>query len=76
MKDLIREQKEMAVGMSSGDLKKLGLEEVAYIKKYKMDDGSAWVVHAADGTALAVQKTPDAAILSAQYQELDIVSLH
>ena len=62
--------------MSSGDLRKLGLEEVAYVKLYKTAGETAWVVHAADGTAVAVQPTRDAAMMSAQYQELDVVSLH
>lgn len=62
--------------MSQADLKNLGLSEVGYVKKYSIDGEPAYVLHAADGTALAVQKDVDAARISAQYQDLDLVSVH
>lgn len=62
--------------MSQADLKNLGMSEVGYVKKYSIDGEPAYVLHAADGTALAVQKDVDAARMSAQYQDLDLVSVH
>lgn len=62
--------------MTPADLKKLGLEEVAYVKQYRVNGKAAWVLHAADGTALAVQNSADAALQSAHHHDLDIISLH
>ena len=62
--------------MSQTEFKNLGIEEVGYVKQYRIHGEPAFVLHAADGTALAVQKDLDAAHISAQHQALDIVSLH
>ena len=62
--------------MSQNDLRELGLEEVGYVKKYKVNGKPAWVLHAADGTALAVQGNADAALASARQHEIDLVSVH
>lgn len=62
--------------MTQADLKKLGLEEVGYVKQYSVNGKPAWVLHAADGTALAVQGDATSAQNSARHHELDIVSVH
>ncbi|MDF3023832.1 MAG: hypothetical protein K0R10_1193 [Alphaproteobacteria bacterium] len=62
--------------MTQSDLKKLGLEEVGYVKQYQVNGKPAWVLHAADGTALAVQGDSGAALNSARHHELDLVSVH
>jgi hypothetical protein len=62
--------------MTQADLKKLGLEEVGYVKQYSVNGKPAWVLHAADGTALAVQSDATSAQNSARHHELDIVSVH
>lgn len=62
--------------MTEQDLKKLGLEEVGYVKQYIVNGKPAWVLHAADGTALAVQGDVNGAVNSARSHELDIVSVH
>ena len=62
--------------MSQNDLRELGLEEVGYVKQYKVNGKPAWVLHAADGTALAVQGNEDAATQSAQHHEIDLVAVH
>ncbi len=77
MKDNMISEKDGALSLSQLDLRKLGLEEVAYIKNYKTQNGlPAWVLHAADGKAVAVQKTEEAACESARQQSLTLVSLH
>jgi hypothetical protein len=58
------------------DLLNLGMNEVAYIKQYTVDGQKAYVLHAADGTALAMQNDISAARLSAAHSQLGIVSLH
>lgn len=72
----VQEQKIIAMQMTQNDLRDLGLEEVGYVRQYTVKGKPAWVLHAADGTALAVQDTPVSLRLSAQHHELDIVSLH
>lgn len=62
--------------MTQSDLKKLGMEEVGYVKQYVVNGKPAWVLHAADGTALAVQGDADGALNSARHHELDLVSVH
>ncbi len=63
-------------GMSDQEFKDLGMDQVAYIKPYRVKDKIAWVLHAADGTAIAVQNNADAALDSAQEQDLGIATLH
>ncbi len=62
--------------MSQQDLRELGMQEVGYVKKYKMNGKIAFVLHAADGTALAVQDDASSALNSARHQDLDLVSVH
>ncbi len=63
-------------GMSDQEFKALGVDQVAYIKAYRVKDKIAWVVHAADGTTIAVQNDADAALNSARAQDLGIATLH
>ena len=62
--------------LSEQELKVLGLDEVAYIRQYRVRDEIAWVLHAADGTAIAVQKNPHAALDSARAQDLSLATVH
>jgi len=62
--------------LSSADLRALGRDEVGYVRKYDMKSHIAFVLHAADGTAVAVQKNEDAAYMSAQQHGLELVSVH
>ncbi len=62
--------------MTEAELKNLGLEEVGYVKPYKVKGQIAWVLHAEDGSAITVQNNPSAIRLSAQQQDINLVSLH
>lgn len=62
--------------MTQADLRALGLEEVGYVKQYEINGKNAWVLHAADGTALAVQGNAKAALGAARNHDLDLVALH
>lgn len=62
--------------MSAQEFKQLGMDQVAYIKPYRVKDKVAWVVHAADGTAIAVQGNADAALSSAADHDLTLATLH
>lgn len=62
--------------MTQADLKALGLEEVGYVRQYQINGKNAWVLHAADGTALAVQGNAKAAGVAARNHDLDLVAVH
>jgi hypothetical protein len=62
--------------MSQGDFKSLGREDVGYVKEYTVNGKIVFVLHAADGVALAVQNTQDAAFISADHHDLDVISIH
>jgi hypothetical protein len=59
-----------------GDLRVLGKGAYAYVRSYEVKGRTAFVLHAADGTAISVQKDEGAAVLSARNQDLEIVLLH
>lgn len=62
--------------MTQADLRALGLEEVGYVRQYQINGKNAWVLHAADGTALAVQGNAKAAASAARNHDLDLVAVH
>lgn len=62
--------------LTSADLKGLGKNEVAYIREYEVKGRPAFVLHAADGIAISVQKDADSVHNSARNQHLEIVSVH
>lgn len=72
----MQDGKSPLIAMTQSDLRELGMEEVGYVRKYSVKGKPAWVLHAADGTALAVQENMPALQISMQQHDLDIVSLH
>lgn len=76
MKEFILGADEHPFGMSTIDFKKMGQGDIAYVKKYNVKGELAFVLHGADGTAVAVQKDVEAILYSAHQQELDIVAIH
>lgn len=76
MKNDVIIEKGNFISFTQADLRQLGLNEVGYIKRYEMRGKPAYVLHAADGTAISVQDNADAAGVSALHQEIDLVSVH
>ncbi|MBI3440202.1 MAG: hypothetical protein HY052_00055 [Proteobacteria bacterium] len=62
--------------VSKSDLKGLGLGDVAYIRRHAMNGHRIFVLHAADGGALAMQNNEDSLRHDASFQELDLVTVH
>jgi hypothetical protein len=62
--------------MTLSDLRDLGKDEVGYVRRHLLEGQAAFVLHAADGTALAVQRDIASARLSARVQSLELVSVH
>lgn len=62
--------------MSDHDLASLGLQEVAYVKPVFTRDGTAYSVHAADGTEIAIMADRDIAFAAIRQNDLRPVSVH
>jgi hypothetical protein len=62
--------------MSDHDLAALGLQEVAYVKPIVIEGGTAYAVHAADGTEIAVMADRDIAFAAIRQNDLRPVSVH
>lgn len=65
-----------AEDLTAADLRSLGKDEVAYVRSYEVKGRLAFVLHAADGTALSVQRDEAGAEYSARAQALEIISVH
>lgn len=62
--------------MSDHDLAALGLQEVAYVKPIFVEGNTAYAVHAADGTEIAVLANRDIAFAAIRQNDLRPVSVH
>lgn len=62
--------------ISQEDLGTLGLNQVAFIKPVREEDGERFVVHAADGTAVRLFPSRELAELAIRQNDLQPVSLH
>jgi len=62
--------------ISPQDLGALGMNQVAFIKRVREDDGERFVVHAADGTAVRLFATRELAELAIRQNDLQALSVH
>ena len=62
--------------ISPQDLMALGLEQMAYVKPVEVDGESAFAVHAADGTHIAVLASRDLAFAAIRQHNLEPTSVH
>ncbi len=58
------------------DFEALGLEQLAYVKPVKVDGRTAYAVHAADGTEIAVMSDREVARAAIRQHDLEPVSVH
>ena len=58
------------------DLQNLGKGQIAYVRQFRMKEQPVYVLYAADGSAIGVQKDTIAAKNAALEQDLEIVRLH
>ena len=68
-------------GLSPEALEGLGINEVAYVKQVRAEDGDggttrAWAIHAANGEALAMAATRELALASIVQNDMEAVSAH
>lgn len=69
-------EKEFFLSMSQKDLADLGVGDVAYVKRYTVNGKEAYVLHAANGTALAAQANESDAEQAAYGHDLELVTVH
>lgn len=63
--------------LTSRDLALVGLNDVAYVRAIKSDDGAvAWAIHAADGTPIAVVDDRETAFAAIIQNDMEPLSAH
>jgi hypothetical protein len=62
--------------MSSHELAIFGMQDLAYIKPVIVNGVTAFAVHAADGTQVAVLPDRDVALVTVRQHDLEPLSLH
>ncbi len=67
---------ERIVRFTARDFEALGLEQLAYVKSVKVDGRTAFAVHAADGTEIAVMPDREVARAAIRQHDLEPVSVH
>jgi hypothetical protein len=67
---------EPIVQMTAQDFKALGLEQLAYVKPVAADGRTAFSVHAADGTEIAVMADRAIACAAVRQHDLEPLSVH
>jgi hypothetical protein len=54
----------------------LGMQDIAYIKRVVLDEGSGFAVHAADGTQVALLPDRELAFATVRQHDLEPLSVH
>lgn len=62
--------------MTSRELHRWGVEDVAYVRKVTENGAAAYAVYAADGTPLGVMATRELAFAALKQHDLEPVSVH
>ncbi len=62
--------------LSTAQLAKLGLSQVAYVKPIVINGAEAYGIHAADGTPMAVAESHDVAIAAILQHEMIAAAIH
>jgi hypothetical protein len=62
--------------LSQGDLAALGVQDLAFVKQIVVNDETAYAVHAADGTQMALMTDRDIAFAAIRQHGLEPVSVH
>ena len=67
---------ERILRFTARDFEALGLEQLAYVKPVMVDGRTAFAVHAADGTEIAVMPDREVARAAIRQYDLEPVSVH
>ena len=75
-KSLLPEHRFFNIKMSETDLRDFGMGRVAYLKNYTLNGKEAYVIHAADGSAIKALSCEDDAVKDAYYEDLKLVAVN
>lgn len=70
------EAAELLKSLSKQDFLNFGMQQVAYIRPVVLNDKTAFMVHAADGTPLSILDSEDTAVLMLKQNELEPITVH
>jgi hypothetical protein len=62
--------------ISTQQLAQLGMQQIAYVKSVEVDGTSAFAIHAADGTPMAIAGGLDVAIAAIRQHEMVPAQVH
>jgi hypothetical protein len=62
--------------LSAHELALLGMQDLAYVKPVRVNDVTAYAVHAADGTQIAVLPDREIAFATVRHHDLEPLSVH
>ena len=62
--------------ITTKDLMKLGMDDVAYVKSIMIEGRPLYAIHAADGTPLTVVANRELAMATVRQHEMDAQSVH
>lgn len=62
--------------LTTDDFREMGVEIVAYVRSVKFLDKALYMVHAADGTPMALTETEDLAMQTIDNHDLEPVRVH
>ncbi|MGH1377849.1 MAG: DUF1150 family protein [Alphaproteobacteria bacterium] len=62
--------------LSTTDLKKFGVKQIAYIRTVNNDNNISYSIHSADGEEISVMDTLDQAIIATRQNDLEPVAVH
>jgi hypothetical protein len=62
--------------LSASDLAALGVQDIAFVKPIVVNEETAYAVHAADGTQMALMTDRDIAFAAIRQHGLEPVSVH
>lgn len=67
---------EVPKGISRQDFAALGVEDVAYVKRVKVEGRTVYAIHAADGTEMGVIEDRAVAFAAVRQHDLEPLSVH
>ncbi|NCC20960.1 MAG: DUF1150 family protein [Alphaproteobacteria bacterium] len=67
--------REILKNLSARDFLSFGVQQIAYVRPVRVDEKTAWSVHAADGTPLTVLDSLDIAEALIRHNELEPVTV-
>ena len=62
--------------LSATDFAALGMSDLAYVKPVDVDGGTAYAIHAADGSQMAVVNDRELALAAIRQHDLEAVDVH